>query len=473
MLTTNLEQPVTTERINRYGNRLDASTYLSGAVEAEIALERLDVVKEPLQRLTCGHAGGIYNGPQFTRVYVEDPAHGVPFITASSMLLADLSGLAFLSREDAFSAKLRHLEIEPGMTLISCSGTIGRTVYARPDLVGVWGSQDVLKVVPDRAKILPGYLFSFLASRFGTPMITSGTYGSIIQHLEPAHIANLPVPRLGERIEVETHRLVEEAARLRARFQALLAEATNRVFASVGLRDIQPHEWHQAGSDLGFTAWISDIFTLRALNYNPRAERLLARLREAPHCMLGEICAGGMLARGPRFTRVEADPAHESAIRLVGQKQAFWIQPEGRWISQQFTPAGVMVPDETILVASQGTLGENEVFAHSVFVTGAQLEFAYTEHFLRIVSGGAGVPGAYLFAFLRSDTAFRLLRSTSVGSKQQDLHPSLVARIPVPMAPEPERSAIAELVRDAFRGRDEADQAEAEAIRLVERAITT
>lgn len=471
MIATNLKLPVTIGWMNRYGGRLDASTYLNGAVEAEIALERLGAEKQSLQSLTKANSGGIYNGPQFTRVYVPDPVYGVPFMTASSMLLADLTNLPLLSKEDAYSPKLRHLEIKPGMTLISCSGTIGRTVYARPDMAGVWGSQDVLKVVPDEARILPGYLFAFLASRFGAPMVTSGTYGSIIQHLEPSHIVNLPVPRLGELIEGEAHRLVQTAAELRARFQTLLTEATSRLFASVGLRDIEAHQWHTQGPDLGFSAPISDLATLRAINYNPRVGSLLASLREVPHKTLGEICTGGMLERGPRFTRIDADPAHESAVRLVGQKQGFWVQPEGRSISRRFTPDGVTVPNETILVASQGTLGEHEVFARSIFVTGSWLELAFTEHFLRIITNDSEVAGAYLFAFLRSEMAFRLLRSASVGSKQQDLHPELVASLPIPLAPESERSTIAELVREAFRGRDIADRAEAEAIHLVEHSI--
>ncbi len=471
MITTNLKRPVTLDWINRYGDRFDASTYLSGSVEAEMALDRIEAEKVPLQSLTKGYDGGIYNGPQFTRVYVQDPAYGVPFMTASPMLLADLTSLPLLSRDDAHSSKLRHLELEPGMTLISCSGTVGRTVYARTDMTGIWGSQDVLKVVPDTSRVQPGYLFAFLSSRFGAPMVTSGAYGSMIRHLEPNHIADLPVPRLGDLVEGEAHRLVQTAADLRARYQALLTEATDRLFASVGLRDIAAHEWHQQGPDLGFSAPLTDLVTLRALNYNPRAERLLADLRDAPHKTLGEICAGGMLERGPRFKRIDADPSHESAVRLVGQKQGFWLQPEGRWISRRFTPDDVMVPDETILVASQGTLGENEVFARPIFVTGAWRDHAYTEHFLRIISADPAVSGAYLFAFMRSETAFRLLRSASVGSKQQDIQPDLIAALPVPLAPEPERAAIAELVREAYRGRDEADRAEADAIALVERTI--
>lgn len=59
------------------------------------------------------------------------------------MLRADLSDVGLLRRKDAESPKLRYLRLTRGTTLISCSGSIGRTVYTRPDMEGMWGSQDV------------------------------------------------------------------------------------------------------------------------------------------------------------------------------------------------------------------------------------------------------------------------------------------------------------------------------------------
>jgi type I restriction enzyme S subunit len=52
-----------------------------------------------------------------------------------------------------------------------------------------------MRVVPDAEKIPPGYLYAYLSSKFGVPLVVGGTYGAIIQHIEPEHIANLPVPR--------------------------------------------------------------------------------------------------------------------------------------------------------------------------------------------------------------------------------------------------------------------------------------
>ena len=166
---------------------------MSGALEARDALKQLKVRKDALRTLTAGHAGGIYNGPMFKRNYVDYPEHGVPFISSGSMLLADLSTLPLLRKKDAESSRLSYLRLRPGMMLISCSGTIGRMTYVRPDMDSIWSSQDVLKVVPNPSLIPPGYLYAYLSSRFGVPLVVSGTYGAIIQHIEPHHLTEIDI----------------------------------------------------------------------------------------------------------------------------------------------------------------------------------------------------------------------------------------------------------------------------------------
>lgn len=100
-----------------------------------------------------------------------------------------------------------------------------------------------------------------------------------------------------------------------------------------------------------------------------------------------------------------------------------------------------------------------------------QRKFVFSEHFLRIVSGDPEFPGAYLFAFLRSEAAFRLFRSMSTGSKQQDIHEELRRHIPVPECTPAARRRIAETVRQAYRWRDEADELEDRAQELLDRAV--
>jgi hypothetical protein len=341
--------------------------------------------------------------------------------------------------------------------------------YARPDMDGMACSEDVLRVVPDPERILPGYLYAFLSSKFGVPLVVGGTYGAIIQHIEPHHIASLPVPRLGNELEERVHRLIQEAAQLRSRFQAELEIATRECFEVAGLPELYRIRWHDQSRDLGFVVHGLNTTSLRALNFVPRFTSIVKQLQSVRYKTLGELCTHGQLSSGVRFKRIDCDP--EQGVKLIGQRQAFWLRPEGRWISPRHAPPGIFVKDETVMIAAQGTLGENEVFCQPILVTGQWLNFAYTQHFLRILSGEPTFPGAFLFAFLRSEAVFRCFRSMSIGSKQQDLHPAFIAQFPVPTCSVDDRIRIAERVRHAFRMRDEADEKEDQASALLESAI--
>ncbi len=452
-----------------YSYRLDTKPYVGGVLETKLLLRNLKNTV-PLHSLTKGFAGGIYNGPQFIRNYVESPEHGVPFMTGSSMLLADLNNLPLLSRPDAQSQKLSHLELQPGMSLISCSGTIGKMAYARPEMKGVWSSQDVLKVVADPKKIQSGYLYACLSSKFGIPLLVSGTYGSIIQHLEPDQIANQPVPRLGDGLEHEIHELVHTSAQWLSEQSKELADATQLFFDSVSLRDIASDEWHaDQAKDLGFEATFPFPYSIRAIHFAPRFRKLWNDMLQVRHLPLRELCLPGSLGNGPRFKRIDADLEH--AIRLVGQKELFNLKPEGRLIALTSVGDEVRMAEGTIAVAAQGTFGETELYCRSQFIWGSWINFAYSQHMLRVVADESKILRGCLFAFFRSQTAFRMLRAISTGSKLQDNHYYFLPRLPIPVPERKVQEKIHSMVVSAYEKRHRAAANEDRAIALVEKAV--
>ncbi|OKI99698.1 restriction endonuclease subunit S [Streptomyces sp. CB01249] len=465
------DNPVRLGWLREQGLRMDAAPYLSGAFEARKLLERLP--RTVLLREVTRGGAGIFHAGRPLRRWVTAPEHGVRFFSSTDIMEADFSNLPLISKTSV--ALNPRLTIRAGWTLITRSGNVGRIAYARPDIDGYTCSEHVMRVVPGQGLIPSGYLNTFLRSRFGVPIVASQAYGAIIQHIEPHHIEGLPVPRFDSALEEEIHDLVEESAKLRAEFQAGVVGATEDLFRTAGLEELIDLRWHDQPRDLGFEQRKLTPTTLRALNYQPKARRILDALRDVGHRTLGEICKekeeGGQLSRGLRFMRVDGAEDPRYSYQLVGQRQAFWLRPEGRWISKAKTSREVLAKDETILVASQGTLGENEVYCRPIFATGAWLSYAYSEHFLRIRSGDPDIPGAYLFAFLRSEAMFRVLRSMSTGGKQQDIHETLRAQIPVPVLTAPDRERIAETVRSAFRKRDEADKKEDRALELLEQAV--
>lgn len=460
--------------LHKPGTRLSAAGYVSGAFELTDRLERLGKDCQPLAAVTQGYQGGVYRPPifgmQFARNLVTAPAHGVRFLTGSTMLRVDLSQLPLVRADLAKSPKFAMLQLLPGMTLVSCSGTIGRVAYTRPSMEGIWSSQDIMKIRPDAAKIPPGYLYAFLSSRFGIPLLTAGTYGGVVQHIEREHVIDIPVPRMGSTVEVGAHELVEQAARDLDRHMSLMESATHTLLAAVGVPNVTDEDWH---SGLPSRSWVQCGLTsesFRAWNYDPRAQRLWSALACRDHVPLGSVCDPIRFRGKNVFKRLDADPEH--GTMLVGQRAAFQMRPEGRWIvSSTASRQGLAVPPGTTMIPSHGTLGEFELYCRAVIVTPRTSKLIFSGDFFRCVPDTSKIRAGYLHAFLRSRTAFRILRSISSGGKQQEQHPAMMWRLPVPRIDHGVEATIADLVDEACVAYDSAMDAEDRARIMVENAI--
>ena len=211
------------------GRRLDCGPYLSGAMEAKVLLTALPVATAALAQLTTA----LVNAGRVARTLISDPRHGRRFLSSTDILLADLSHVSIIA-EHTVRANPK-LAIRQGWILVTRAGTIGRMAFARPDMDGLACSEDAMRVVPDPDTILPGYLYAFLSSRLGVPLVCGSTYGAIVQHIEPEHIADLPVPLAPDAVQQEAHRLVTEAAALRTQASAELRAVVREIEAAAGL----------------------------------------------------------------------------------------------------------------------------------------------------------------------------------------------------------------------------------------------
>jgi len=466
------EKLVPSAWLEKGGRRLDCGPYLSGAIEARLSLEKLAAPKEPLHTLTRGHNGGIFNGPQFVRRYVADAEHGVPFLTSSSMLIADLAQADLLRKKDALSPKLSFLRIEEGMTLISCSGTIGNMVYTRPELSGVWSSQDILKVVPDPQKILSGYVYAFLAGRFGIPLVVGGTYGAIIQHIEPQHVWDLPVPRLGPSIEEECHRLVALAGEQRSTASKLLRDASEELTPMWGV-----------GVGLTLRPQMTpDVVVLPASKLRGRfdaffhgtpalnADRLIAEIASRmPVKTLGECVV--RVFETPRFGRIPVDdPKYGAPFMSIADLARIDPVSDDYISKRQVAAMEAEVESGWLILPRVGQL--QGLFGHVVCIPPHLNGTAVSDNNIRIVPRTREDSG-YLFAALSSEICYRQIIRRACGTSIPYLDSARVRQVPVPWPDDQQlRASIAMKVNEAMDLRSEAVRNERLAISTIETAIT-
>jgi type I restriction enzyme S subunit len=341
--------------------------------------------------------------------------------------------------------------------------------YVRQDMDGLACSEDVLRVVPDTDRIQPGYLYAFLSSRFGVPLVVSGTYGAIIQHIEPQHLVDLPVPRLGE-VEEQTHKRIVEAADSLSESSRLMQEATAHLLTTAGLAESNNYVYLTDNRRQGWIESNCKAFSLRALNYDPRAKELWDAAKATRHDKLGNIVDRDNFEGHIVFKRIDAEP--EYGLLLIGQRDAFQLRPDGRWISKKSVEGlGLQVPPGTTIIPCHGTLGESELYCRAALVTNRTSQYAYSGDFYRCIPKEKSILSGYLHAFLRSRAAFRMIRAMSTGSKQQYQHPILMANMPIPRLNDDVEAEIATKVDRAAYLRDYALDLEDQARELVERAI--
>ncbi|HBR4454658.1 TPA: restriction endonuclease subunit S [Klebsiella pneumoniae] len=455
--------------IEKQARRLDCGPYMSGAMEARELLGNLRAKKDHLQDLTEGGISGIINAGRITRLWIETPEHGYRFLSSTDISQNDLRTVPYIAK--SAGTQNRHLLIKENWTLITRSGSVGKMAYARTDMSGMACTEDVLRIIPNRSLVPPGYIYAYLCTKFGVPLVISGTYGSIITHLEPHHIADLPVPRLG-RIEGEVHELIKMSADLRTEANNELTVASNQYLSAAGIEDITPDYWHTNSGRMGFSTSVSKM-SLRAINYLPVNQHLedFVKRNSSSWKPLSDITVSGTLRSGPRFKRIDAAP--EFGVELVGQGECFNLRPSGRWIAKKYLPDDQLLfpPDGAIMIAAQGCAGEHDLFGRAQFITGKRLNYAYSQHFLRVIADENEIPRGALFAYLNSQIAYRIRKGYQIGSMQQDFHPDMIKQMPVPIIERAEAEKIDAAVRSAYKKFDDAIDAEDEAVALVERTI--
>jgi len=444
-----------------YGYRLDCSPYLGGALETKILLEKLPLRKDKLHTLTKGFDGGIYNGPKFSRTYVESPEFGVPFVGSSSMLHADFSELPLLSRRQAEGRMLRHLELKPGMSLISCSGTIGRMAYARREMEGMWSSQHILKVVADPEKIPSGYLYAYLSSKFGVPLVVSGTYGSIIQSIGPEHIADLPVPRLGDALEHEIHSLVEKAAELRTKASQRKHEAIAAFAKLCRLPELMPVNKYPT-PHLGSATSAQLAERMDSTYYiAPCAEARAAFDTAGRRWQSKSLGAVAEVFIPTIFKRLYADDPTQGHPYITGA-DVFCIRPT----STQYLMRNVARENRLLLENGMILLHEAGqrygLIGRGVMVGRTLDGFACTNNMVRLVPHDATETG-YIFAALSSEHGTRLLKREAAGSSIPHLDAGRIAAVEIPWPDKSARVQVAGLAHEARECWDRADELEEEA----------
>jgi len=446
--------------------RFDASFHLSDGV-----LAKVHVCKSPYGcRMIGDVAERIFHAGRWKRTYVSNPDYGIELIGSSDMLKSDLNNIKLISRK--YTPDIEDKNLKKGWILISCSGTIGNTVFTTKEHAEKLASQDVIRLVPNNI-LRSGYVYAFLSTKYGYSLLTQGTFGAVIQHIEPENVSVIPIPDFPQEFQQKVDDLIQESAKLREESEILLHAAKRTLKKEAGLRDLTENDYdsfgfHSAKRNISvFSRNINEIsaITINAFNYSERIRKmkLLVQCETKP---LQNVITNGCLFSTGSFPRNES----KNGIELINQSDIFDRIIKGKKISKKKVDLNKTVNYGEILIAGVGTLGESESFCHVIYANEDIQGRLVSGEFIRMIATDE-IPSGYLFCWLDTDYGFRLIRNTQTGTKLCRPIQQLLLQIPVPILRAEVMNEIDCMVKNAHTLRHNANVKELKAISMVEQEI--
>ncbi len=422
--------------------RLDAGTYANGGLAARDRINNIADRVLPLDRVAR-----IFSGARFARTFVVDRDRGTPYLNGTDMLQSDLNGLLLLS--NARTPQIAQLLIQSAWTLMSCSGTIGRTVFVRPEMHRMVGSHDIIRLVPDDVAVYPGYLFAFLSSAPAQAMIKQRTYGSVVQHIEPHHIADIPVPLMDDSNQRLIHHLVWDAAEKRTEASRLIEQACAYFDAFAG----EMPSCHDHDFAVGLVG-------RRLLDGRLDAFNHIGWAAEGAHLSgtaLGDLAR---ISRPPIVKRTRA----ERGVPFLTGTDLYQVRPtfRQRITRRDAQQADCLLNEGLILVQRSGQ--RYGLIGRPAHVGSRLVGWAASEDLIRVAPTSKDAL-ASVFAFLSSSVGRRAVLRTSYGTSIPHLKPEALSRICIPAL----QPTLVKAVGRALVLRNEADIQEEQAIQEVER----
>jgi len=175
---------------NSFNSRIDSSYHIPiiDEIEKELKNTESEITNIGDERVTKQ----IILAGRFKRIYVAED-FGVPFLGGKEIIQFDFPDLKYLSLKNHKKRIKEELTLHENMIIITCSGTIGKTLLLPKYLDGWTGSQHMIKVIPSK-KMNPGYLYAFLASDYGYQLLTRYSYGTNVDEINDKQVAQIPIP---------------------------------------------------------------------------------------------------------------------------------------------------------------------------------------------------------------------------------------------------------------------------------------
>ena len=309
------------------GKRLEASVY---DVEAKQAYMRVKNGRFPSVDLIGEHSPvqKAHYGGRLKRNYIDKNCdNAVGFIGSSEMLDISPQPIKFMIDDERVS----DLHVKKGTVLISRSGTIGNMSFVNETLEKFLISEHAMRL---ECNSYPGYVYAYLKTKPGQALIRSNIYGSVIQQIEPEHLATIPIPDAPKEMKSKVDNLIVQSYTLRDESNALIDEATQLLIDELRLPAIEDFNVGYFKKDAPvetFNVKLSDMeYRLDASYHVPIVEAItkhLTKHAEKVTTVADKRISKSIILPG-RFKRVYVEEGQGRVF--IGGKQLFELDPSNK-----------------------------------------------------------------------------------------------------------------------------------------------
>lgn len=437
--------------------RFDASYNLSNGVSVRRTLSNASC---PLLKFSKV-SERIFYGIRANRIYVTKKEHALPFLTGAGIMQSDLTKIKLVSRK--YTPAIDDMTLKAGWVLVTRSGSIGQTAWSNKLYEGKYGSEDIIRIIPN-GRVKGGLLYSYLASVYGQTLLTQGSFGAVIQHIEPDFIASIPIPDFPYEFQQKVDDLIQESARLREKAFLALEDAKEALSTWIHV-DFEKHHfqtstvpyqniWHSLQHRLDPPALMND--GVKIMN------KVTSRME---HTTIGKINA--KVYRPGIFKRnYVAD-----GIPYIKGSEIFLLNPFRRCdhLSRTRTPFidEMKMKEGQILITCAGSVGDIKLITKEYVDKGA----IGSQDIIRLESFDNLYTKEYMYVYLQLPFVYDFIQSLKYGAVIERIEPFHVESIPV-VKPTKELSAeITNIIQRYMDYSYKAFNAEEQAISMVEQEI--
>lgn len=408
--------------------RLEANVY---NVEARKAREVLKNCKWKIKTI-CGINGiaSAFRPNICTRIFVKKD-DGVPMFTPAQMVELYPKATKHLSLKT--KTDLSKWYVHEGQILVTCSGTIGNATIVSKTLNRKLFSQNLIQLnSADKNDV--GYLYAYIKSDIGQQLLKSNLYGAVIQHIDPEHLNNIPIPYASDQLRKNIHTLIMQSFELRDKSNELIQQAEDILISALrlpSLESLKPNYYEPEAEVKTFSVNLEELNNrFDATYHNPVVDKILDCLFDSGATVKALKEYASKIFIPGRFKRVYLEDA-ENGVPFFSGKCIHELDPSNKkyisaTIHKDRIGSHLTIKENMLLITCSGTTGKVSI------VPEHWNNWVMTHDIVRLIPTNLEIIG-YMYIFFNSEYGRVLLQRSNYGSVVPHLEVEHIEATPIPM----------------------------------------